>query len=289
MSWVWDQSRSGPTQRLVLLAIADCANDRGTDAYPAASTLAKKTGLSERGVRKAINDLQSIGELEVDYKAGPKGCNRYRVLMPDLAPHAGSDPAPRATLDPELSAGYPEHGAGLEGTRHDVHSAPRAGSSRHHVPGTRHETTGDPAPGAPEPSLNHPPTEPSLEPSLSGALFEPQTKPPRKTATKPGADPAFDAFWAAYPRKISKGHARKAWTTATATGTDPAEIITATEAHAARCARNRTEERFIPHPATWLNGERWGDQPETDRVGASTNGYRPFRNPTDSSAYEGEL
>ncbi len=251
MAWVWKHSQSKPVQRLVLLAIADCANDRGTDAFPAASTLAKKTGLSERGVRKAINDLQSIGELEVDYKAGPKGCNRYRVLMPDLAPHAGS--------------------------------------TRHHVPGTRHETTGDPAPRAPEPSLNHPPTEPSLEPSLSGALFEPQTKPPRKTATKPGADPAFDAFWAAYPRKISKGHARKAWTTATATGTDPAEIITATEAHAARCARNRTEERFIPHPATWLNGERWGDQPETDRVGASTNGYRPFRNPTDSSAYEGEL
>lgn len=150
MSWVWSKSRSAPTQRLVLLAIADCANDRGSDAYPSTETLATKTGLSVRGVRKAVADLVKSGELRVDYKAGPKGCNRYRVVIPDPAPDAGN----------------PEQNAPSTDTRHTVHSASDAGSTRNVVPGTRHETTGNPARGAAEPSENRPPTEPSKEPSV---------------------------------------------------------------------------------------------------------------------------
>lgn len=140
MAWVWAQSRSAPTQRLVLLAIADCANDRGAEAYPSTATLAAKTGLSERGIRKAVTELAALGELSVIYKGGPQGCNRYSVLMSDPAPHAtnleqsaGFDPAPHAT-NPARGARNP---------------APRAT---------------DPARGAPKPLENHPPTEPSVEP-----------------------------------------------------------------------------------------------------------------------------
>lgn len=97
----------------------------------------------------------------------------------------------------------------------------------------------------------------------TSALFDVppgKTTPPAKT---PPTDPAdFVAFWSAYPRKVDKGHARKAWATATKNGTDPAAITAAAEAYSGQCARNRTETRFIPHPATWLNGERWADQPE---------------------------
>ncbi len=149
MTWVWEHSRSQPAHRLVLLAIADCANDAGEQAYPSGATLAKKTGLSERGVRAALVGLASIGELHVEYKAGPRGCNRYRVVMKDHAPDAGSQATP----------------PGTSSTVNEVHSAPDALTTRHVVPGTRHETTVDPAPGAPEPSENHPPTEPSVEPS----------------------------------------------------------------------------------------------------------------------------
>jgi hypothetical protein len=150
MAWVWEQSKAPPTQRFVLLAIADCANDRGSDAYPAVSTLAAKTGLSERGVRKAIAELEKSGELQVSYKAGPKGCNRYRVVM----------------RNPEQGSGNPEQGSTSENTGNVVHPEPHATSTRNVVPGTRHETTVDPARGAPKPSENHPPTEPSIEPSV---------------------------------------------------------------------------------------------------------------------------
>lgn len=70
---------------------------------------------------------------------------------------------------------------------------------------------------------------------------------------------AFDRFWAAYPRKKSKGQARKAFTKL-----KPNEQLL--EAILASLERAKTSEdwrkdggRFIPYPATWLNGEGWED------------------------------
>lgn len=71
-------------------------------------------------------------------------------------------------------------------------------------------------------------------------------------------DPDWAAFWGAYPRKVGKGQARKAWAKAIKT-TDPAEIITAAKRYAGQ--RRGEDPQFTAHPATWLNGERWADQP----------------------------
>lgn len=68
----------------------------------------------------------------------------------------------------------------------------------------------------------------------------------------------FDEFWAAYPRKTDKGHARKAWMNAIKKKW-PSEIIAAAGAYAA----SKPEPKFTAHPTTWLNGERWDDQPLT--------------------------
>ena len=75
-------------------------------------------------------------------------------------------------------------------------------------------------------------------------------------------NPGFDDFWAAWPRKVDKGHARTAWRTA-AKKADPSVIVAAAAAFAAKCKAERTEPKFICHAATWLRGERWTDQ-ETD-------------------------
>ncbi|QIK82644.1 hypothetical protein [Sanguibacter sp. HDW7] len=68
----------------------------------------------------------------------------------------------------------------------------------------------------------------------------------------------FDAFWAAYPHKVGKGTARTAWTKALRK-TDAQTLI-----HAAQALSddpNLPERRYIPHPTTWLNAERWEDDP----------------------------
>jgi len=88
-----------------------------------------------------------------------------------------------------------------------------------------------------------------------------------KPSSPPATDsPEFIRFWSAYPRRVGKGHARRAWNQATKKkGADPESIIAAAEAFAAQCKSNRTEQQYIPHPATWLNGERYAD-PEPTRT-----------------------
>ena len=80
LSWVWDQSRSRHSARLVLLSLAS-----DTPA-PTVAQLMRRTLLSERGVQNAVADLVELGELAVEYQAGPKGCNRYRVIADPAAP-----------------------------------------------------------------------------------------------------------------------------------------------------------------------------------------------------------
>ena len=98
MTWVFENSRSKKNARLVLLAIADCANDEGRQAYPSMAKLKQKTGLGDRAVTNLVSDLEKLGELEVQRNAGPKGCNLYRVIMTpaEYAPPQNMHPAKNA-------------------------------------------------------------------------------------------------------------------------------------------------------------------------------------------------
>jgi hypothetical protein len=85
--------------------------------------------------------------------------------------------------------------------------------------------------------------------------------PSRPVPSRPethSADDEFDKFWALYPRKVGKAAARKAWARAVKAAT-PAEIRWALEQQ--RPALLAMGERYRPHPSTWLNGERWLDEP----------------------------
>ena len=71
--------------------------------------------------------------------------------------------------------------------------------------------------------------------------------------------PHFDRFWNLYPRKVGKGQAQAAWKAA-AKKVDPQLIIEGLQIHMPDLTDKPPQ--FIPHPATWLNGERWADQLE---------------------------
>lgn len=66
----------------------------------------------------------------------------------------------------------------------------------------------------------------------------------------------FDRWYDAYPRKVAKGQARKAWPAAVKKAGGVERLIEAARRYA---ARPDLDPKFIPHPATWLNGERWED------------------------------
>lgn len=73
-------------------------------------------------------------------------------------------------------------------------------------------------------------------------------------------DQSFEAFWSVYPRRVGKGDARRAFLKALRS----VSYQTIIDAVLAQLPANlkRDDPRFIPHPATWLNGERWCDDIE---------------------------
>jgi hypothetical protein len=68
----------------------------------------------------------------------------------------------------------------------------------------------------------------------------------------------FDEFWSLYPRKIAKATARKAW--AKLSAEQQLMAAKAIDTHCQYWSAKETELEYIPHPATWLNNERWEDE-----------------------------
>lgn len=67
---------------------------------------------------------------------------------------------------------------------------------------------------------------------------------------------AWDSFWLLYPRHVAKLAAKKAWAKIDAAQHVP--ILTALVAW--RQVWRDKDPEYIPHPASWLNGERWEDE-----------------------------
>ena len=82
MARVWEQSRHSGSHLLMLLAIADFADDDG-NAYPAVRTLAQKCRMKSRNANVILAALRGSGELEVKQNEGPHGTNRYRIVLAD--------------------------------------------------------------------------------------------------------------------------------------------------------------------------------------------------------------
>lgn len=78
MTLVWEKSQHKGSELLLLLAIADNANDQGL-AYPSIKTLARKTRLEPRHVKRLLRVLEQGRELTVSIGTGPRGCNEYII------------------------------------------------------------------------------------------------------------------------------------------------------------------------------------------------------------------
>jgi hypothetical protein len=79
-----------------------------------------------------------------------------------------------------------------------------------------------------------------------------------------GCDAEFKKFWSAYPRKVGREAALKAFVKIHPDA-DLLETILAAVKIQAASEQWQREAQFIPHAATWLNGKRWQD--DTDGPG----------------------
>lgn len=81
----------------------------------------------------------------------------------------------------------------------------------------------------------------------------------KKEKKKTTYTPEFDEFWNVYPRKIGKVECFKTWERVIKNGEHPSFIIQCATNYAKDCEMKGTEDRFIKHPKTFLNDERYKD------------------------------
>lgn len=102
------------------------------------------------------------------------------------------------------------------------------------------------------------------------------------------AEELFDVFWAAYPKKVGKDAARRAWGKA-ARRADPDKIAEVVGRYPFR-----PDRQFVKDPATWLNAGCWEDDLEAvaaanrGRSGTGSNYGPRYQNPdpkTDPDAF----
>ncbi len=83
--------------------------------------------------------------------------------------------------------------------------------------------------------------------------------PPKKKTMNADLKRSFDIFWPVYPRKVAKKRALKAWLRIKPDEELVSKIVSAVKAHAKTDQWTKDNGNFIPHPASWLNGEQWND------------------------------
>ncbi|WP_157062618.1 helix-turn-helix domain-containing protein [Pseudoxanthomonas dokdonensis] len=101
-----------PTQKAVLISLADNANDHG-ECWPSIPTICERTCFSERAVHRAIQELEKVGALVSDRSNGRH--TRYVVTPANLAvppqmrhPRISDTPADAAIEPPQMRQSPPQ-------------------------------------------------------------------------------------------------------------------------------------------------------------------------------------
>lgn len=106
--------------------------------------------------------------------------------------------------------------------------------------------------------------------SIDQSLVRPSANDGEKKATPD--DPLFEEFWSAYPKKVGKEAARKAFKKVPKRARPL--LIPAIQQQKQSEQWTKDNGRYIPNPATWLNQGRWDD--ELDSVSDVPQTTNPF-------------
>lgn len=69
-TWVFDHSEATGSDRLVLLALADHADDETWSCWPSMQRIARKARLSESTTRRALQSLAASGRIRIERNGG---------------------------------------------------------------------------------------------------------------------------------------------------------------------------------------------------------------------------
>lgn len=113
MTWMvraFDVKVNNPVRKLILIKLADNANDEGV-CWPSYHHIADQCECSERTAMNHIKTLEDTGFIRVQRRDGPKGniSNLYTLLFdkPVVAPSEGNSPAPKKPKKAAKNTGLP--------------------------------------------------------------------------------------------------------------------------------------------------------------------------------------
>ncbi|MBK9181452.1 MAG: helix-turn-helix domain-containing protein [Acidimicrobiales bacterium] len=240
------ESDLASTTRHVALTLSLHMSERGDSCWPSVRTLARETGLDERTVRGHLHVLLEGGWLERVARNGGEWSEGRPALYRATHPTAGPAPAVDEPDNPT------NRGSSTRG------SSTRGSSTR--------STAGPDAPTAgPAPAR----TEDDKRTSVRTSSLA-QVATERRDPTLPVG---FDAFWSAYPLKVGKRTALRAWQNALKRA-DQHTIL----AGLARVAPH-FKPGFTPHPTTWLNRDGWDDQVVAHELAGNLQRLEALRTP----------
>ena len=159
-------------KKMVLLALADSANDEGTNCFPSVATIVEKCSMSERAIQGHLQALEKTGLISRKERSGRS--TNYTLNVEQIKELVLLRKRQKAAQHPELavdnptptsevihnssSAMTPAESAGVPANPHSTHTpAEFAGVQNLHLPPQNlHPTPAESAPiTTTEPSLNH--------------------------------------------------------------------------------------------------------------------------------------
>jgi hypothetical protein len=219
-----------------LIGVANYADDEGY-CFPKISTVAADVGCTRFTIKRAFKEAVQNGLLSRSERKRPDGSRTtdgYQINLDALRAVARPD---EKAGDQQIAAKGGQQIATEGGQQIDTH------------PPQQNDADGPQQIGGDiEPSLE-PPDYPSGEPSLNH----------RAIALTTTFDQEFEkAFWPLYPNKVGKPKTEISFVKARKAGTAFNVIMDGLERYA-----RKDDYRQWCNPATWLNQERWNDEPAT--------------------------
>jgi hypothetical protein len=230
MASVWDSKIDNQTDLLVLLALADFANDQGI-SWPSLEGLAQKSRSSVRNVQRILKRLELAGVLKVQRMGGgaPGSTNFYHI---NLKGETGDSLTP---------VGVTRRGGGV--TNEGGRGVTKGGGGVTEL-------------GQRSVSRSVIGTDPSVQPSIPGELSLDGNEVPKSLKKTPE-----ETIYEAYPLKVGKV-AALAKIRAALTQIDYQKLLDLTLRYAA-AVRQFGDPKYTPHPSTWFHQERFFDDPST--------------------------
>ena len=102
---------------------------------------------------------------------------------------------------------------------------------------------------------------PNLVIQKGNQMHEDENETENETETKK----SFESFWSFYPKKQGKKKAFESWQKLSPNHELTQSILKAVSLQSQSEQWKKDGGQFVPMPATWLNQERWNDEPITER------------------------